>query len=71
MLLTISQVSKAYSEPSHMSNMEVFAKIVYSFPPLTIAKNSILDVWLGPEYASEIFIAFEIGDCLGSILNNS
>ena len=54
-----------------MSNMKVFAKIIYSFPPLTIAKNSILDVWLGPEYASEIFIAFEIGDCLDSILNNS
>ena len=37
-----------YSEPSHTSTMEVFAKIVNSFKPLTIfARCSVLDIWQG------------------------
>ena len=35
----------AYSEPSHPSKMELFAKMVIGFQPITIfAKCSILDV---------------------------
>ena len=35
--------------------MEIFAKIVDGFQPLTIlAKSSILDVWLGSEYVSRV-----------------
>ena len=34
--------------------MELFAKVVNDFQPLTIfAKSYILDVWLDSEYASE------------------
>ena len=39
--------------------MEYFAKVVYGFQPLNIFdKNSIIDVWLGPKYASESFWFF-------------
>ena len=42
----------SYLEPSQLSKMKLFAKIVNSFQPLTIlAKGSILDVWLGSECA--------------------
>ena len=35
--------------------MELFAKIMNSFQPLTILeKRSILDVWQGSEYASVV-----------------
>ena len=35
--------------------MELFAKIIKNEKPFTIfAKTSILDVWQGPEYASEL-----------------
>ena len=44
-------MSEAYSEPCLRSKMELFAKIVNSFQPVTIfAKSSILDIWLGSEY---------------------
>ena len=43
----------AYSEPRQTSKMKLCAKIVHGFRPLTIiVKSSILDVWLGSEYAS-------------------
>ena len=48
--------SEAYSEHCQTSNMELFAKIVNSFLSLTIfAKSSILDVWQGFEYNSDLF----------------
>ena len=41
------------SEPSQTSNMDLFAKIINGWKTLTIfAKRSILDIWLGSEYAS-------------------
>ena len=47
-------ISEAYSEPSWTSKMDLFAKIVNGWTPLTIfAKRSILDVRLGSEYASD------------------
>ena len=47
--------SMAYSEPYQTSKMECFAKIVNTFQALTIfAKGSILDIWQGSEYASDI-----------------
>ena len=50
---------EAYSEPSWTSNMELFVEIVKGYLLLTIfAKLSILDVWLGCEYASGIFRPF-------------
>ena len=40
--------SGAYSEPYQTSKMELFAKIVNDFQPLTIfAKSSVVDVWQG------------------------
>ena len=45
--------SKVYPEPCQTSKMELFAKIINSFQPLTIIlKSFILDVWHGYEYAS-------------------
>ena len=45
----------AYSEASRTSKMELIAKIVNGWKPLTVfAKRFILDVWLGSEYASEV-----------------
>ena len=42
----------AHSEPSETSRMEVFAKMVSNWMLLTIfIKSSMLDVWLGSEYA--------------------
>ena len=42
-----------YSKPSQTSKMERFAKIVNVIHLLAIfAKSSILDVWLGSEWAS-------------------
>ena len=47
--------SIAYSGPCQTSKMECFAKIANTIQALTIfAKGSILDVWEGSEYASDI-----------------
>ena len=46
---------KANSGFYHTSKMEPFSKIVKNEKPFTIsAKTSILDVWQGCEYASEL-----------------
>ena len=46
-------VSEAYSKPSRISKMELIAKKVKIFQPLTVfAKISILDVRQGSEYTS-------------------
>ena len=48
--VTISIV-EAYLEPSQTSKMDLFAKIVNRFQPLTIfAESSMLDVWQSSEY---------------------
>ena len=48
-----NHTSEAYLKPSRTSEMELFAKIVNGFQPLTIfAKSSTLGVQLGAEYAS-------------------
>ena len=40
------------------SKMELFAEIVNGFKSLTLfAKNSIVDVWLGSKYASEMTLS--------------
>ena len=45
--------AEAYSEPGQTYKMKLYIKIVNDFPAWTIfAKGSILDVWLGSEYAS-------------------
>ena len=45
--------SEGISEPSRTPKMEPFLKMFNDFQPLNIlAKHSILDVWLGSEYAS-------------------
>ena len=47
--------SETYPEPWKTSEMELFAKIVNCFQPLTISvKSSISNVWQGSEYTSEI-----------------
>ena len=44
--------SEVYSEPSQISKMKRFVKMVNGFQPFTIfAKRSILDLRLGFEYA--------------------
>ena len=51
---------KAYSEPSQTTKMELFAKIVKGFKPLTIfAINLILNVRLDSEYTSAFITFFE------------
>ena len=48
-----SSYAELYSQPSQIFKMELFAKIVNTWKPLTIfAKNSILDIWQGSEYVS-------------------
>ena len=55
-LISVVEGTEAYSEPSQTSKMDSFAKIVNGVQPLIIfAKHSILDVWQGSEYASEVF----------------
>ena len=45
---------EVYSEPCQMSKMELFAKIVNDWKPLTIsAKSSFLDVWQGSAHDSD------------------
>ena len=47
--------TKVHSKPCQTAEMELFAKIVKNEKPFTIfAKTSILDVWQGSEYASEL-----------------
>ena len=46
---------EAYLEPCQTSKMELFAKIVNDWKPLSIfAKRSILEFWPGSEYSSGI-----------------
>ena len=46
---------EVHSEPCHTSKIELFAKIVDGFQPLTFfVKSSIFDVWQGSKYASTI-----------------
>ena len=41
-----------YLEPSKTSKFELYVKTAYDFQALTIlTKSSILEVWLGTEYA--------------------
>ena len=52
--------SKVYSEPSQVSEMKLFEKIVNSWKPLTIfSESSILCVWLGSAYAFGIVVLFK------------
>ena len=52
-LLIVTRFADAYSEPSQISKMKLFAKIVSGIKLLTdFPKISILDVWLGFEYVS-------------------
>ena len=45
--------TEEYWEPSQTSKMKLFVKIVKGLQPLTnFAKSSILDIWLGTEYAT-------------------
>ena len=45
--------AEAYAEPWQAFKMNLFAKIVNGWKPLTFfAKSSNLDVWQGSEYAS-------------------
>ena len=47
--------SEANSQPCQTFKMELFARIVKNWNPFTIcAKASILDIWQGSEYASEL-----------------
>ena len=58
-------VSEAYSKPWRISKMELIAKKVKIFQPLTVfAKISILDVRQGSEYTSEhyFWLFFEYKD---------
>ena len=48
--------SAVYSEPTQISNMVLLEK--YSKSLSILAKNSILDVWQGSEYAFEITLMF-------------
>ena len=52
-IIIIIQYAEAYSEPSQISKMEPFVKIVNGVVSLTIfSKSSILDVQLCSKYAS-------------------
>ena len=65
-VLETLKTPKAYSEPSQTSKIEPFAKIVYGFQLLTIfAKRSILDFWLGSEYA------FKLKDVIRALPNST
>ena len=56
-LFTRRQLLEAHSEPSQVSKMDLFAKIVKGWKSLTIfAKSSILDVCLGSEYTSGFYM---------------
>ena len=54
-MLTKANPAEAYSEPSRTSTMELFMKIVNGLNPWTIfPKSSILDIWRGSEYATDL-----------------
>ena len=43
---------KVYLEPSKTTKFELYVKTAYDFQALTVlTKSSILEVWLGTEYA--------------------
>ena len=49
----VEKISEVYSKHCQTFKMEIFAKIVNGFQPLTFfAKSSIVEVWQGSEYAS-------------------
>ena len=53
-LFRIIRIAEVYSEPSRISTMELFAKIVKGFQLLIIfIKSSILDIRMDFEYASQ------------------
>ena len=52
------QNAGGYSEPSQTCKIELFTKIVNSWKLLTIsARNFILNVWGGSEYASGMLVS--------------
>ena len=59
-----SSIQDAYSEPCQISKLQLFAKKVNGFQPLTIfAKRFILNAWQGSAYASayiQLLINFHI-----------
>ena len=60
---------EAYSEPSQLSTMKLYANIVHGWKPLTIfAKSSILDVWLVSECACEMHKNFKVSACLFKLI---
>ena len=63
---------EAHLEFSQASKMKPFAKLFNGFKPLTtFAKTSVLDVWLGSEYASGHESAFLTGQLLNDYLQNN
>ena len=50
-----SKYSEVHAEPSQISKMKLFSENSEPFSVAISAKSSILDVWLGSEYASGIF----------------
>ena len=53
---TISKSTQTYSQPCLAFRIEAFAKLNNGFKPLTsFARSTILDVWLGSEYASRLY----------------
>ena len=57
MIKGLKDASKWVSEPSQTSKMQRFAKIVKGLLLLTFLKKlTILDVWLGFEYASVLLV---------------
>ena len=62
LFLTLSKwlpIAEAYAEPCKTSKMEFSAKIVNGIQPLTIfAKSSVLEVWQGSEYDSELEVIY-------------
>ena len=54
------RASEVNLESGHTSKMELFAKVVKNARVFTIfAKTSILDIWQGSEYASELGSKFK------------
>ena len=63
---------EAHLEFSQASKMKPFAKLFNGFKPLTTStKTSILDVWLGPGYASGHESAVLTGQLLNDYLQNN
>ena len=67
-----TETIEVHLEFSQASKMKPFAKLVNGFKPLTtFAKTSILDLWLGSEYASGHESAFLTGHLLNDYLQNN